>query len=139
VRALHERILRQEPPDVKQAAKTTAADTVVSVDQRTAVSEQSALARFRETGGRSYPLRGAAMRIGRFPDNEITLNDAEVSRLHAVIIDTGTSFVISDVRSANGVEVAHQTARRRNGRRSTIGRFRPRRSAGTTSTVVRPR
>src|ERR1700754_1630292 len=37
VRTLYERILRQEPLDVQQAAQNTAADTVVSIDQRTAV------------------------------------------------------------------------------------------------------
>ena len=33
------------------------------------------------------------------------LDDAEVSRHHAVVSDTGTSFVITDLRSANGVYV----------------------------------
>jgi pSer/pThr/pTyr-binding forkhead associated (FHA) protein len=46
-----------------------------------------------------------ATRIGRQADNDIVLDDANVSRHHAVIIDTGTSFVISDLRSANGVDV----------------------------------
>jgi pSer/pThr/pTyr-binding forkhead associated (FHA) protein len=111
VRTLHERILRQEPLDVKQAAKTTAADTVITLDQRTAVSAQSAVARLSDASGHAYPLRAAATRIGRLSDNEIVLDDAQVSRHHAVIIDTGTSFVISDLRSANGVDVAHQRIR----------------------------
>jgi SARP family transcriptional regulator, regulator of embCAB operon len=81
VRALRERILRQEPIDVKKAARTTA------------------------TSGLVYPLRAAATRIGRLSDNDIVLDDANVSRHHAVIIDTGTSFVITDLRSANGVHV----------------------------------
>ena len=34
-----------------------------------------------------------------------------VSRRHAVIIDTGTGFVINDLRSANGVEVHDQRIR----------------------------
>ena len=33
------------------------------------------------------------------------LDDAEVSRHHAVLSDTGTSFVVTDLRSANGVFV----------------------------------
>ncbi len=52
-----------------------------------------------------YPLIGAATRIGRLADNDVVLDDAEVSRHHAVISDTGTSFVITDLRSANGVHV----------------------------------
>jgi hypothetical protein len=65
----------------------------------------SAAARLRDTAGNEYPLVAAATRIGRLADNDIVLDDANVSRHHAVIIDTGTSFVISDLRSAKGVDV----------------------------------
>jgi pSer/pThr/pTyr-binding forkhead associated (FHA) protein len=44
-------------------------------------------------------------------DNDIVLDDANVSRHHAVVIDTGTSFVISDLRSANGVDVGGERIR----------------------------
>lgn len=44
-------------------------------------------------------------------DNDIVLDNANVSRHHAVIIDTGTSFVISDLRSANGVDVRGERIR----------------------------
>ena len=50
-------------------------------------------------------------RIGRLPDNDIVLDDVSVSRHHAVIIDTGTSFVITDLRSANGVDVGGERIR----------------------------
>jgi SARP family transcriptional regulator, regulator of embCAB operon len=53
----------------------------------------------------SHPLLPAATRIGRLADNDVVLDDASVSRHHAVIIDTGTSYVITDLRSANGVDV----------------------------------
>jgi SARP family transcriptional regulator, regulator of embCAB operon len=36
------------------------------------------------------------------------LDDVDVSRNHAVISDTGTSHVITDLRSANGVYVQGQ-------------------------------
>jgi SARP family transcriptional regulator, regulator of embCAB operon len=39
------------------------------------------------------------------------LDDDDVSRYHAVVIDTGTSFVISDLRSTNGVQVAGRRIR----------------------------
>ena len=52
-----------------------------------------------------YPLIGAATRVGRSADNDVVLDDAEVSRHHAVVSDTGTSFVITDLRAANGVYV----------------------------------
>jgi SARP family transcriptional regulator, regulator of embCAB operon len=111
LRSLHERILRQEPLDVKSAAQVTAADAMSALNQRTAVNAESAYARLREPSGRSHPLPGAATRIGRLPDNDIVLTDANVSRHHAVIIDTGTSFIITDLRSANGVEVQHERIR----------------------------
>jgi len=111
VRSLYERILRQEPLDVKAAAQITAADAVSAIDQLTAVNANSAYARLRDTSGQSHPMPAAATRIGRLPDNDIVLVDANVSRHHAVIIDTGTSFVITDLRSANGVEVQHERIR----------------------------
>jgi SARP family transcriptional regulator, regulator of embCAB operon len=63
------------------------------------------VARLRAQSGQLHPLSGAATRIGRLADNDVVLDDAEVSRHHAVVSDTGTSFVITDLRSANGVYV----------------------------------
>jgi SARP family transcriptional regulator, regulator of embCAB operon len=111
MQALYERILRQEPLDIKQSAQATAVDTLVSIDQRTAVTAQTAVAHLRDWAGRTHPLAGAATRIGRLADNDLVLDDASVSRHHAVIIDTGTSFVITDLRSANGVFVAEERVR----------------------------
>jgi DNA-binding SARP family transcriptional activator len=106
LRALHERILRQEPLEVKQVARATAKRAVATLERRTRASQQSAVAVLRDDAGSLYPLRGAATRIGRLPDNHIVLDDATVSRYHAMIVDTGNSFVITDLRSANGVHVA---------------------------------
>jgi SARP family transcriptional regulator, regulator of embCAB operon len=111
VRALHERILRQEPLDVKKAAKTTAVHTVHNFGLRTSVNTTHSQANLRSAAGHAFPLRAAATRIGRLDDNDIVLDDANVSRHHAVIIDTGTSFVITDLRSANGVDVGGQRIR----------------------------
>jgi DNA-binding SARP family transcriptional activator len=111
VRALHERILRQEPLDVKHAAKTTAVHAVTNIGVRTSVNAPSAQASLRSASGRVYPLQAAATRIGRLSDNDIVLDDVSVSRHHAVIIDTGTSFVITDLRSANGVDVGNERIR----------------------------
>ena len=111
LRALHERILRQEPLDVKRAARTTAVHSVHNIDLRTAADASSALASLRSANGTVYTLQAAATRIGRLDDNDIVLDDVNVSRHHAVIIDTGTSFVITDLRSANGVDVGGQRIR----------------------------
>jgi pSer/pThr/pTyr-binding forkhead associated (FHA) protein len=77
----------------------------------TEVAEGAAVAHLRDTDGSRYPLRGTATRIGRLSDNDIVLDDDTVSRYHAVIIDTGNSFVITDLRSANGVDVAEERIR----------------------------
>ena len=63
------------------------------------------MAGLRALSGQNHPLIGAATRIGRLADNDIVLDDAEVSRHHAVVSDTGTTFIITDLRSANGVYV----------------------------------
>ena len=64
----------------------------------------SAVAELRGKNGQRYRLESST-RIGRRPDNDIVLDDDDVSRYHAVVIDTGSSFVISDLRSTNGVQV----------------------------------
>jgi SARP family transcriptional regulator, regulator of embCAB operon len=118
VNALHERILRQEPigpprPSAQRhgaqrpirAVVTTHKQSIVNSEPAAALSTEAVVARLRDKAGRPYPLSGVTTRIGRLDDNDIVLDDTEVSRHHAVIIDTGTGFMITDVRSTNGVEV----------------------------------
>jgi len=111
LRGLHQRILRQEPLDIKEAARATAKHVVATLQRRPKVAQESAVAQLRDAAGRRYPLRGAATRIGRLADNDIVLDDDSVSRHHAVIVDTGNSFVITDLQSANGVDVADRRIR----------------------------
>ncbi len=112
LRALNERVLRQEPLDAKQTAKVTAVGTVTALDQRTMAASQQVTAYLHDLAtGRDYRLHGAATRIGRLSDNDIVLDSANVSRHHAVIVDTGTNFIINDQRSSNGVHVRHQRIR----------------------------
>ncbi len=110
VSELYQRILRQERLDTKRVAKTTAMRAMTGV--RTVLSRESSGAMLRDATGRQYPLRGAATRIGRLADNDIVLDYDDVSRHHAVIIDTGGSFVITDLDSANGVRVQRERIRR---------------------------
>ena len=108
VQELHGRILRQEVLDVRRAAVTAAASTL---GRRTTATGRAAVARLHALSGQVYPLIGAATRIGRLADNDVVLDDAEVSRHHAVVSDTGTGFVITDLRSANGVHVQDRRIR----------------------------
>jgi SARP family transcriptional regulator, regulator of embCAB operon len=111
LRALYQRILRQEPLDVKHAARATAKRAAATIQERTKGAQESAVAQLRYASGMRYPLLGAATRIGRLSDNDIVLDDDTVSRHHAVIVDTGNSFVITDLQSANGVDVADRRIR----------------------------
>jgi DNA-binding SARP family transcriptional activator len=105
IRALHERVLRQEVMDVRRSALTAASVAASTLDRRTTSTGRPAVARLHALSGEVHPLIGAATRVGRLPDNDVVLDDAEVSRHHAVLSDTGTTFVITDLRSANGVYV----------------------------------
>jgi SARP family transcriptional regulator, regulator of embCAB operon len=105
VTTLHERILRQEPLDAEHNARTTAKHTAADLGPHTVTQAGlSAVAELRGNDGQQYRLRSST-RIGRRPDNDIVLDDDDVSRYHAVVIDTGSSFVITDLRSTNGVQV----------------------------------
>ena len=111
IRALHERILRQEPLDTKRAAQSTAADTIGDSNgavQSAASPSSPGCATLPDTTFRCAPRPLGSVAVS---DNDIVLNDDYVSRHHAVIVDTGTSFVITDLRSANGVEVQRQRIR----------------------------
>jgi DNA-binding SARP family transcriptional activator len=111
LRGLHQRILRQEPLDIKQAARATAKRAAATLQRRPEGAHESAVAQLRDAAGRRYPLVGAATRIGRLSDNDVVIDDDTVSRHHAVIVDTGNSFVITDLQSANGVDLAGQRVR----------------------------
>ena len=103
LRTLHRQILRQEPLDVSKAAQAHAEDTIL--EQSANSIRRSVPGVLRDADGQQYPLLGAATRIGRSADNDIVLAEANVSRHHAVITDDGTTFVITDLGSANGVRV----------------------------------
>ena len=88
-------------------------------DEPNSADGRPVLAYLHAASGRRYPLNAVATRIGRLRDNDIALDDADVSPHHAVIIDTGTNYsiktganyIISDLRSANGVHVQYQRIR----------------------------
>lgn len=107
LRELNDRILRQDPLDARKNAMTTAAVTITVLEQYTLVAERRAAAYLQDASGRRYPLH-ATTRIGRLSDNDIVLDSPKVSRHHAVVVDTGASYIINDLRSANGVHVQQQ-------------------------------
>src|SRR3984957_14979567 len=83
VSALHERILRQEPLDTQRTAQTTAQHNAVDLGPHTGtLASRSAAAELRGKDGQRYQL-DASTRIGRRPDNDIVLDDDDVSRYAA--------------------------------------------------------
>jgi SARP family transcriptional regulator, regulator of embCAB operon len=114
LRNLEQQILRQERLEVQQIAQSDATGIATILERHTSISTPTApsnRAQLRDAAGRCYPLEAVATGIGRRDDNDVVLDDPKVSRYHATIIDTGASFVINDLRSANGVEVADQRIR----------------------------
>jgi DNA-binding SARP family transcriptional activator len=125
LRALQERILRQEPLDVRKAAQTHAEDTIIALQHDTQLTRRPIAAALHDADGERHELARNATRIGRGPDNDIVLSDGKVSRQHAVITNKGTAFVITDLASANGVRVQgkriHTSVELRGGDRIAIG------------------
>jgi hypothetical protein len=60
------------------------------------------------TPGAAYTLEGDQMTIGRDSTNEITINDAEISRRHARLTFQGGKYVLEDLGSTNGTFVNGQ-------------------------------
>ncbi len=57
------------------------------------------------TPGKVYPIMKNEVIIGRDPNADILVNDAEVSRHHAVIKLTGEGYTIEDLGSTNGTVI----------------------------------
>lgn len=104
VRSLYARILRQEPLDVLGAAQSHADETMKTFRDHVAPHADHADGPvLLGADGSCHPVLAMTTRIGRSPANDIVLGDPKVSRYHAAVIDTGSSFVIADLQSANGV------------------------------------
>ncbi len=110
LRTLYEQILRQEPLDTQRNAQA-AAQTIIAIDPDATALINGAKAVLRDVHGRLHRLNGSATRIGRNPDNDLVVSDDKVSRHHAVINNTGTAHIITDLGSANGVHVNGQRVR----------------------------
>ncbi len=57
------------------------------------------------TPGKTFDLQGASGTIGREANNEVVINDPEVSRKHARLTFQGGAWVIEDLGSTNGTFV----------------------------------
>ncbi len=57
------------------------------------------------TVGQVYTMLGNTLTIGRAPDNDIVLDDPQVSRHHAQVLRRGDQIVVEDLGSTNGTLV----------------------------------
>ena len=68
--------------------------------------EAALLVRFEgESIRQQWPLNKPVMRIGRWPDNDIVVEDRWVSRYHAEVRREGQTYTVHDLGSKNGTYV----------------------------------
>jgi hypothetical protein len=60
------------------------------------------------TPGKTYPLSKSEIYVGRDVTNDISVNDAEISRKHARLTTQDDTFVVEDLGSTNGTFVDAQ-------------------------------
>jgi len=85
------------------------------------------LVRSGPTAGARYLLDGDVTSVGRHPEADIFFDDVTVSRRHAEINRSGTTFELVDQRSLNGTYVNGERVDRAtltNGAEVRIGKFR---------------
>ncbi|MFC8683524.1 FHA domain-containing protein [Microbacterium ureisolvens] len=85
------------------------------------------LVRSGPTAGARYLLDSDVTTVGRHPEADIFFDDVTVSRRHAEITRTGTTFELVDQRSLNGTYVNGERVDRAtltNGAEVRIGKFR---------------
>lgn len=99
LQALEQRVLRQELEPSRPAAGGGMLETITE-------NAGPARAFLVDDHGRSFPVSAAGTRIGRMPGNDIVLDSGKVSRFHAVVMDTRTEFVVTDLNSTNGTTVS---------------------------------
>ena len=71
-------------------------------------SQHQLIMRSGPTPGAAFTLEGDQITIGRDSANEITINDAEISRRHARLTFQGGKYVLEDLGSTNGTFVNGQ-------------------------------
>ena len=106
IRDLEQRILRQESFDVGKAVKITATGALGRITRSSPGSARPVTATLHELENDTrHKIKSRLTRIGRDDENDIVLPYGEVSRRHAVIVNTGASSMIVDLHSRNGIHV----------------------------------
>ncbi|MHA4853315.1 BTAD domain-containing putative transcriptional regulator [Rhodococcus sp. MSC1_016] len=100
---LEQQILRQEPiePQIERREGNVVLGTTTVVEPPTTMGR----CRLRVSDGRVLDMPPEGIRIGRMADNDLSLDDAKVSRYHAEISSSRIGLVLRDRESTNGVFV----------------------------------
>jgi hypothetical protein len=90
------------------------------------VSQDDTRAELVNERGERFKLAGPVITIGRALENDVVLSDARVSRFHAELRQENGRFVLCDLGSTNGTQVAGETVERRvlgNGETISLGGY----------------
>jgi len=60
------------------------------------------------TPGKTFPIEGDVLTLGREAGNQIVINDAEISRKHIQLVFQGGKYILTDLGSTNGTFVNGQ-------------------------------
>ena len=100
---LEQRVHRQEPVLLGSDRTTKLAKAMLSTVADIARTVRSGRLRFDD--GRIAAVSPKGLKIGRLPDNDLELDDPNISRHHARIVPSREGLVIKDLYSVNGVYV----------------------------------
>ncbi|NOT63912.1 MAG: FHA domain-containing protein [Acidobacteria bacterium] len=102
-----------EHPSSRRSSQDTIADLPINLDDTQSLEPEAGDDNARDPlyllhadeSGAMHQLRRRLTRIGRSPDNDIVIESDRVSRFHAEIVRDVSGFVVSDLKSRNGVWV----------------------------------
>lgn len=82
-------------------AQKSLVESLLKTDFHSKVAAESVL----RLNGKDYRLIGKHIRIGRAPDNDISIDNPSISRYHAMISLSADGYLIEDLKSRNGIRV----------------------------------
>ena len=88
-------------PGVPVPPKTVLSTSARSKEDRLTSQEFHLVLINTEGAGASYPM-GAALKIGKAPDNDVVIEHPTVSRNHLIVRRQGDRFLVQDLGSTNG-------------------------------------
>ena len=99
--ALEEYVARQPLTTTQKQAVAVGDDTALSNPS----PQQWALVNLKNDTNEKYPIQGESVMVGRDRTCQVVLSHPAVSRRHARITLSGSSYVLEDLKSANGTYV----------------------------------